>query len=309
MFLKTQICLVLVLILHALSFAPGQPQPTPLAMPLNESPPIAGAAAPKAITDQSLQGHAQRLRKKYGDFGFTVLVERPFIVLGDEAREIVEARAKNTVRWAVKKLKQDFFARDPDKIIDVWLFKDDVSYRKCLKEFFKEEPFTPFGFYSSHHRCLFMNIATGGGTLVHEIVHPFMEANFPGCPAWFNEGMGSLFEQSGESGGRIRGYTNWRLPSLQKAIKNKTSAKLQEVISMSNTEFYREDRGTNYAQARYLCYYLQEKGLLIQFYKEFLAQRRNDPTGFRTLQAVLGEPDMDAFQGRWHTFVLGLEFR
>ena len=25
---------------------------------------------------------------------------------------------------------------------------------------------------------------TGGGTLVHEIVHPFLRANFPECPAW-----------------------------------------------------------------------------------------------------------------------------
>jgi len=28
--------------------------------------------------------------------------------------------------------------------------------------------------------------------LVHEIVHPFMRANFPECPAWFNEGLASL---------------------------------------------------------------------------------------------------------------------
>ena len=42
-----------------------------------------------------------------------------------------------------------------------------------------------------------MNIATGGGTLVHEIVHPYVEANFPGCPAWFNEGLGSLYEACG----------------------------------------------------------------------------------------------------------------
>ena len=41
-----------------------------------------------------------------------------------------------------------------------------------------------------------MNIATGGGTLVHEIVHPFMAANFEQCPSWFNEGLGSLYEQS-----------------------------------------------------------------------------------------------------------------
>ena len=35
-----------------------------------------------------------------------------------------------------------------------------------------------------------MNISTGGGTLVHEIVHPFIEANFPACPPWLNEGLG-----------------------------------------------------------------------------------------------------------------------
>ena len=51
--------------------------------------------------------------------------------------------------------------------------------------------------------ALVMNIATGGGTLVHEIVHPFMEANFPACPSWFNEGLGSLYEQSGARDGRI----------------------------------------------------------------------------------------------------------
>ena len=30
------------------------------------------------------------------------------------------------------------------------------------------------------------------------MVHPFVEANFPDCPAWFNEGLGSLYEQCAE---------------------------------------------------------------------------------------------------------------
>ena len=46
-----------------------------------------------------------------------------------------------------------------------------------------------------------MNIDTGGGTLVHEIVHPFIAANFPECPAWFNEGLASLYEQCGDHRG------------------------------------------------------------------------------------------------------------
>ena len=59
------------------------------------------------------------------------------------------------------------------------------------------------------------NIATGGGTLVHEIVHPFMRANFPACPAWFSKGQASLYEQAAEKQGHINGKINWRFKGLE----------------------------------------------------------------------------------------------
>ena len=153
-----------------------------------------------------------------------------------------------------------------------------------------------------------MNIATGGGTLVHEIVHPFVAANFPRCPAWFNEGLGSLYEQSGEMNGEIHGYTNWRLAGLQKAIRAGKLPSFESLCGTSDTEFYEKDRGTNYAQARYLCYYLQQKGLLQSYYGRFLASRDDDPTGYKTLKAVLRREDMDKFQKEWEAFVMKLRF-
>ena len=111
------------------------------------------------------------------------------------------------------------------------------------------------------HQALVMNIATGGGTLVHEIVHPFMAANFPGCPSWFNEGLASLYEQCGEREGRIRGETNWRLPGLQQAIRADRVPSFESLMSTTTRQFYDKDPGTNYSQARYLCYYLQEQGM------------------------------------------------
>ena len=42
-----------------------------------------------------------------------------------------------------------------------------------------------------------LGTSTGGGTLVHEIVHPFMRANFPNCPSWFDEGLASLYAHRG----------------------------------------------------------------------------------------------------------------
>ena len=75
---------------------------------------------------------------------------------------------------------------------------------------------------------------------------------------------------------------------------------------MDANAFYNEDKGTNYAEARYLCYYLQEKGVLVKFYQEFHGHQKEDPGGYQTLQKILGEADMDAFKTKWEKFVLGL---
>lgn len=259
-------------------------------------------------TPDKYEQRAVELRSKLKDRGFTVIVEKPFIVIGDEPSDRVRQWGDEVVSGTVTRLKQDYFSKDPASILEIWLFKDEVSYRKHAKEFFNDEPGTPYGYYSPTEMALIMNISTGGGTLVHEIVHPFVEANFPDCPAWFNEGLGSLYEQSGTVGGHIYGYTNWRLRGLQNGLTKKIVPTFKTFTSMSDREFYREDTGTNYAQARYLCYYLQEKGLLRKFYREFAANAKTDPTGYKTLQSVLGERDMAAFQRKWTSFVQRLTF-
>jgi hypothetical protein len=76
----------------------------------------------------------------------------------------------------------------------------------------------------------------------------------------------------------------------------------------TEAEFYEDARATNYAQARYLCYYLQEQGLLVKFYKEFVANAPNDPSGVKTLKSVLGAADLVQFQREWEAFVKKLTF-
>ncbi len=264
------------------------------------------AAAPADFTDADYARHVEQLKKKLPTKEFEVVVEKPFVVVGDGGRRAVEGHARGTVRWAVTLLKRDYFTKDPKEILDIWLFKDSASYNQHATSLFGGKPSTPYGYYSPAHKSLVMNIETGGGTLVHEIVHPFVEANFPECPPWLNEGLGSLYEQSGEDGGHIVGYTNWRLPGLQRAIRRGGLNSFRKLLAMDGRAFYDDERGTNYAQARYLCFYLQERGLLARFYRDFYANRAADPTGFDTLKKVLNESDMDAFQKRWEQFVLGL---
>ena len=281
-------------------------QGSSLQVKYNKPPPNVATAASVALSDADFDQHVNQLKKKLPSNDFSVVIQKPFVVIGDEPKRVVQQHAEDTVKWAVERLKQDYFRNDPKEILDIWLFKDAPSYEKNTRLLFGEEPTTPYGYYSSAHKALIMNIATGGGTLVHELVHPFMEANFPACPAWFNEGLGSLYEQCGDVNGHIYGFVNWRLPGLQRAIKAGSLPTFKKLTAMDANGFYGDTRGTNYAQARYLCHYLQGKGLLIKFYQEFQGHPREDPTGYASLQKILGESDMIAFQRRWEKYALAL---
>lgn len=240
--------------------------------------------------------------------GFNVVVQPPFVVVGDEPLYKVKQRAASTVRWATTNLKRAYFKKDPNHILDVWLLKNSASYyRQCNKRF-GGKPGTPFGFYSAKNKALVMNISTGGGTLVHEIVHPFIEANFPAAPPWFNEGLGSLYEQCGSCNGEICGYTNWRLKGLQRAIRAGRVPTIKWLTSRTSHQFYELDPGTNYSQSRYLMYYLQQRKVLRSYYHTAVKNQRKDPTGYKTLVKLLGERDMKAFQKRWEAWVLKLTF-
>ncbi len=277
-----------------LRLAPGELAPEP--------PPTA------TFTPADFAQHVMRLKKKIPGRDFTLIVEPPFVVLGDNSPDDVRRRAVENVRWAVRKLKAMYFTKDPKEILDIWLFKDSASYRENCRRVFHTTPDTPYGYFSAADGALIMNIATGGGTLIHEIVHPFVAANFPHCPAWFNEGLGSLYEQSGEEDGRIHGYTNWRLAGLQQAIRGKRVPSFATLSATTDEQFYNEDRGTNYSQARYLCYYLQQHDLLRKYYHRFLADHRKDPSGYNTLKSVLRRDDMAAFQREWEAWVMTLRF-
>ncbi|MBN1916776.1 MAG: C39 family peptidase [Verrucomicrobia bacterium] len=243
--------------------------------------------------------------------GFTLVIQPPFVVLGDEPADTVRKRATKTVKWFADRVRALYFAKDPPAIYDIWLLQDDESYRRFSVELFGIEAPSPFGYCSRGHGALVMNIGTGGGTLCHEMVHAFMASNFPACPAWFNEGLASLYEQCSERRGQIVGLTNWRLEGLQKTIRAGKLPSFRELLGTAAGQPYSLDGGSFYAQGRYLCYYLQEQGLLVKYYHAFVRNAAVDPGGYETLKVALGlknDAEMDAFQKRWEQWVLRLRF-
>ncbi len=105
------------------------------------------AETDSSFTDADYAAHVKELRKKAADDKFTVIVTPPFVVIGDEAPAAVKRRADGTVAWAVKKLKDAYFSKDPREILDIWLFKDKDSYEKNAQRLFDKKPDTPFGYY------------------------------------------------------------------------------------------------------------------------------------------------------------------
>jgi hypothetical protein len=263
--------------------------------------------APDAAAEPSADELSQRraaLEARLGGQGFTVVVQPPFVVIGDESPATVKHHASGILKWSIQLLEAEYFKARPTKLIEIWLFKNEKTFKKGAKKFFGDDPDTPYGYYSSEHDAMVMNIGPGAGTLVHEVVHPYMEANFPGGPAWFNEGLASLYERPTEKKGHIWGLPNWRLPNLKKQIADKSLPPLEKMLGTTHNQFY-EAEFDAYAYARYLLLYLQEQGKLTAFYEKFVADGK-DPTGKAALEAILGEK-LETFEPRWRKWAAALK--
>lgn len=274
-----------------------------LLLPLSQ--PMSAAEAP-GFSDADFTAHLAALKPTV-PAGFTVRIEKPFVVIGDQDPAEVERQAVGVVRWAAALLTKDFFPKPPDAIYDIWLFRDKESYDRQVAKLTGTPPISVYGFCSPAKRALYMNIATGGGTLVHEMTHAYMHGNAPQCPPWLNEGLASLFEACGKRDGHLIGHLNWRLPALQKALRAGTAPSFADLVKMDHARFYGDDTGANYGVARYLFYHLQERDLLRPYIAAWLTHQQDDPTGYATLVNTLGAPDLAAFRTEWERLTLELK--
>jgi len=269
---------------------------------------LATATAHAEPTKDELAARKVELDKKLAGKGYTVVIQAPFVIVDDENAAMVKRNA-NFMKWTTDLIEADFFPKRPAKLIEVWLFKNEQTYRKGAKQFFNDEPDTPYGYYSTAADALIMNVGPGLGTLSHELVHPYMEANFANVPSWFNEGLASLYEQPRERAGADKklhmwGTPNWRLPNLKAEIRAKTLPSLKTLMSTTRDGFYNAQFDA-YAYARFLLQYLQDHGKLHEFYDAFHADAK-DLTGQTALAKVVGE-DLESFEAEWRTWVLALK--
>jgi hypothetical protein len=208
-------------------------------------------------------------------------------------------------KMALKAYFNDRFAIKPLKAVTVLLFDTAPPYEAFCKSNFGAPCITPYGFYDPSIRTVVLNAGPGIGTLTHELVHPIVEADFPGAPDWINEGIASLYEAFNfPKPGEIRGNKNFRHPRLLEALKSKTEktyASLPHLFAMSDTEFRGAREGLNYATARYFCMWMDGQKKLWPFYHAWRDARETDPTGEKAFVATMGKTpaELDAAWAAW----------
>lgn len=164
------------------------------------------------------------------------------------------------------------------------------------------------GFYNHGTRTLVIRRGTGTGTIAHEFTHALhfadMEALGQIHPIWIREGLGSLYEESAPRADRLVGLVNWRLPLLKKALAEGRTFPLRAFLENSERCFT-EQTGVAYAMARYLCFFLQEKQVLVPWYARYCRNFADDRNGVRSLEEAYGKP-LDQIEADWIEFVKSL---
>ncbi len=241
---------------------------------------------------------------KHLDASFQIIARPPYVLASDDEESSLDRHYRDTIQPTARALSLMLFDHEPDEPITILLFASERSYQDTARRLDRRSTASYHGYYIRPDRRLMINASTGEGTLSHELTHSLAHFDFPNMPEWFDEGLGSLYEESSFSkdGLRLLGQSNWRLNHLLHAMHHRKLGSLEALLASRSIRS--EQQATDYAHARYLCLYLQERELLPLFYRKFRANAAFDPSGVQTLREVFNAPSIDAIDRDFRNWVV-----
>jgi hypothetical protein len=193
--------------------------------------------------------------------------------------ELSPARGKqlvSLVTTVVSDVERRFLARhDADPTVTLLLFDDAATYREAALTL-RDPLVSELGFYLPDRRIAIANIGNSVGNLRHELVHPLLGDDFPGIPAWLNEGIAALYGSSTPTKRGMQFLVNYRLRDLQRALKAGTLPTVEQLARSTEAELYGKQAMVYYALARYVLLYVDRQGTLGQLYAELRAAKRSE---------------------------------
>ena len=143
--------------------------------------------------------------------------------------------------------------------------------------------------------------------VVHELTHALhfadQSARRQPHPIWLVEGLGALFESSRVVDDRLLPIHSARLTAVQQALARGRTIPWRTIMEMDQPRFM-EVAGLAYAQARYMLFYMWEKGFLKRFYDEYTttAAFQSDRSALEAFEVVFGRP-IDEVERDWKQWI------
>lgn len=180
----------------------------------------------------------------------------------------------------------------PDKIFTVYMMPNNTELRKIANAIHGIEiPKENYGYSTLSDLSLagisnFIRI----GTLKHELFHLMVRADIGDVPAWLDEGIATLYEESQWKNDKLVGNKKfWRQQTLIDAYSESQLVTkipdLERLINESWQEFEGGENGDicktsiNYAFSKHLILFLEQKQLLVPMLEAFKNRRPEDENG------------------------------
>lgn len=231
-----------------------------------------------AELQRQCQSKAGELRRR-SQPQWSVFVQPPYVLAGDLSPDELESLYRQTVAATAQALQIDYFDRKPPAPITLLILATDESYQAVLKTFGHARRAEYSGLYVRDERTVILNLSTGAGTVAHELTHALAHADFPDMPEWFDEGLASLHEESEftADGRHLIGRDNWRSRFLREADQRGCWKTLDRLFDQPFAE--PDLASLDYALARNLCVFLQDRSLLPAYYRKCRSGISQDATG------------------------------
>lgn len=233
---------------------------------------------------------------------WTLVVATPYVLGTNAPADELDRWYRDIILPTAQALQVDYFDAVPSEPITILIATTDAEYADCASRFGHRGRTEYAGIYSRADRRVMLNVSTGEGTVAHELTHALAHLDFPAMPQWFDEGLASLHEDSEFSadGLQLIGLDNWRGDLLRERYQQ---GKLPPLENFLTREFGSTDAALDYALARSLCLFLQQRGRLSAFYRKSRAQAEIDPTAGWSLAAIFGQADLTDVEQEFHRWI------
>ena len=151
---------------------------------------------------------AQALEERFPDF--SVAPGTDYVVVSRHSA----AEHVSRIEPFFKAIRRAHFSDAPIEPVIMVLGPDGRSMSHILDDIYPGQAFPDlpfFGLYNHRDRLIMAAVGAGYGSLLHEIVHALVAAQFPTAPLWYEESLATLYERTEWRGNTLVPLPNWRM--------------------------------------------------------------------------------------------------